>query len=578
MNKTALLFLSALALFSCAGNKDSYINPEGKIYVYTLQETSGSAAYDEAAAVACIEGIVNREYPRIFVLSKKDTIPGYWLNKFHDGWMKSTPKVEVGSLEELFKIAGKKVKGAVIWDENVPASFNVATTVAGVEDGVVLTAAMAEKYGLKVISDLRGKFDGSVTSSAKNDAYMWAKSEYLDKGLCSKRLMCLYEDPARMRAKGDIGYVITRDWAVCNRSFVYDLSPWGDEVPLDDPDQALGTDLRTYNEILSSQMKQTAGKEMTEIAGFFSFWKYCKVGGPQNKHGDVESEWESVFIMSKYNCYQNTVASGCYNQSFHSKAPQTQGKQGRPDSYIEPQKGKTYLCIFMADYDSATPLYDFMPENWEDSRRGERPLVWGLNPNLCETFPDIFQWLYETRAEGDYFTSDASAAGYFNPNQIDEKYLPLFTEHNKKYFAQWDMSLAPMILDTDQPTPAVKDAFRQFAPDGIAEIVIDFHKTGGHAPETHLWDGMPVTELLNNVCNEGSAFTTIEQEAQRFAKRLSGPSEDPQFYLIRIVWVTPSEIFDVIDRVKELRPDLDIEMLDGYNYFHCLKTMCEKNI
>jgi len=578
MKKVTLLLLSVLVLFSCNNAKNfTGINPEGKIYLYTLSGEKGPALYDEALAAVCIEGIVNREYPMLYVLSDKDTHPEYWLDKFYDGWMGSPQKVQIENFDELVKWAGKKVKGSIIWDEAVPASINVATTIAGVEDGVVLTAAMAgkfkEKYGLEVLADLRGKFDGSVTSSPKTDAYIWAKENYLDKGLCSKHLLCLYEDSVRARENGDIGYIVTRDWAVCNRSFVYDLSPWGDETPADDLDQDMGTDLKTYRALLSSQLAQTAGKEMTEIAGFFSFWKYSNMPGYPGKHGAVETEWESVFVMSEYNCYQNTVASDCYNQSFHSKAPLIKGTQGRPDTYIVPQDGKTYICIFMADYDSTTPLYAFMPENWEDSRRGERPLLWGLNPNLSETYPDIFQWLYETRASGDYFSSDASCAGYFNPNQLKEEYLPLFAEHNKKHFEQWDMSLAPMILDTDEPTPAVKDAFKQFAPDGIAQIVIDFHKTGGHAPATHVWDGMPVTELLNNVCNEGSAFSTIEAEAQRFAARLGTPSDDPQFYLIRIVWVTPSEIFDVIDRVKELRPDLDIELLDGYNYFHCLKTL-----
>ena len=37
-------------------------------------------------------------------------------------------------LGALVKLAGKRLKGAVIWDPAVPASVNVATTIAGVED------------------------------------------------------------------------------------------------------------------------------------------------------------------------------------------------------------------------------------------------------------------------------------------------------------------------------------------------------------------------------------------------------------------------------------------------------------
>ena len=41
---------------------------------------------------------------------------------------------------------------------------------------------------------------------------------------------------------------------------------------------------------------------------------------------------------------------------------------------------------------------------------------------------------------------------------------PLFTRHNKRFFERCDMSMAPMVLDWDQPTEAVKDAFVEFAP------------------------------------------------------------------------------------------------------------------
>ena len=76
--------------------------------------------------------------------------------------------------------------------------------------------------------------------------YRWAIREYLAKGRCSSHWLCLFEDPFSTRGPGNIGYVLTRDWALKNRAFVFDLSPWGDEKPQDDPDQRLGLDLETY--------------------------------------------------------------------------------------------------------------------------------------------------------------------------------------------------------------------------------------------------------------------------------------------------------------------------------------------
>ena len=155
----------------------------------------------------------------------------------------------------------------------------------------------------------------------------------------------------------------------------------------------------------------------------------------------------------------------------------------------------------MADYDSATPLYDFLPNHWRIRNRGKTPLAWGINPNLLETYPDLIAYFYETASAADTFTADASAAGYMNPNRIRKEYLPLFVRHNQRFFREADMTMAPMVLDQDQPSPDVKDAFQQFSPDGFATIVEDMHGRGGRPPEPQVWKGMPIIELLNDTCN-----------------------------------------------------------------------------
>ena len=80
------------------------------------------------------------------------------------------------------------------------------------------------------------------------------------------------------------------------------------------------------------------------------------------------------------------------------------------------------------------------------------------------------------------------------------------------------MTIAPMVLDWDQPSPDVKDAFRQFSPDGFATIVMDLHGTGGKLPEPQVWKGMPVLELINNACN----FAGTEQDRRHHGHRHQG--------------------------------------------------------
>ena len=555
---------------------------EPPLYVYELPNPGETASYDEALAVACLQGIINREGPRLCVLSSVNARPRYWLDLFSQDrqWLANRNRVAVSGLDALVKLAGDRLKGAIVWDPEVPATVNVATTIAGVRNGVVLSPELAAQclpeWNLPVLEDLRGRFDGADAASGesgskKNDAYRWAIREYLEKGLCSSHLLCLFEDACSTRAAGDLGYVVTRDWAVMNRAFVFDLSPWGDETPKDDPGQPLGTDLDTYRMILSAVLDQSAGKCMTEMTGFFAFWKYSNVAGYSSKHEPVPTEWETVHLISPYNCYQNTISSDCYNQSLHSQAPFRRLKQRRPQP-MNAVEDKAYLCFLMADYDSATPLYDFLPRHWEDPNRGKIPLAWGINPNLIETYPDLIAHFYASATPNDHFTSDASAAGYFNPNRVQPQYLHLFVEHNKRFFDATDMSIAPMVLDWDAPTPAVKDAFTKFAPDGFATIVLDMHGSGGAVPKPHVWKGMPVVELINNTCNFSSPKQTSDAI---YAAIMDRGNTKPGFYFFRIVWVPPSVILDSLAVFRTEHPDMAIEVVDPYNFFALFKRQSQ---
>jgi len=377
-------------------------------------------------------------------------------------------------------------------------------------------------------------------------------------------------DPRRRRHVPQVQ--ATRDWAVKNRAFVFDLSPWGDEKPLDDPDQRLGLDLETYRLVLAETLRQSAGRCMTELTGFVAFSKYSHMPDHPSAHEPVPTEWETVWLMSPYNCYQNTISSDCFNQSLHSQAPRRPLEQRRAAKPVQ-LENKAYLCVLMADYDSATPLYEFLPNHWHNAARGQIPLAWGINPNLLETYPDLIAYFYSTASPADTFTSDASAAGYMNPNRIRPEHLPLFVQHNQRFFREADMTLAPMVLDWDQPSPAVKDAFRQFAPDGFATIVMDLHGTGGKLPEPHVWKRMPVLELINNACNFAGAEPTADILSRAIADR---GNRTPGFYLFRIVWVNPTNIAETLAALRRKRPELDFEVVAPHAFFALFRQFHER--
>ena len=168
----------------------------------------------------------------------------------------------------------------------------------------------------------------------------------------------------------------------------------------------------------------------------------------------------------------------------------------------------------------------------------------------------------------DTFTADASAAGYMNPNRIRPENLPLFVRHNQAFFREADMTIAPMVLDWDAPSAAVKDAFRQFAPDGYGSMVWDLHTNTGERPVPHVWKGMPVVELIN----DANEFPGPEQTAGLVAKAINARGNHvPGFYFFRIVWVSPTQVLEMLASLRRQQPTLDFEVLDVHTFFALFK-------
>ena len=129
------------------------------------------------------------------------------------------------------------------------------------------------------------------------------------------------------------------------------------------------------------------------------------------------------------------------------------------------------------------------------------------------------------------------------------------------------------MLDWDQPTDAVKDAFTQFAPDGFATIVMDLHGTGGTVPKPHVWKGMPVTELLNDTCNFASPQQTADAMYNAIKKR--GDTR-PGFHFFRIVWTPPSSVIESLEVLRKDHPEFEFEVVDPYAFFSLFKEALGK--
>jgi hypothetical protein len=177
-------------------------------YAEFLSPTDG---FEHTHTIAALSGLANRDSPTLLVLwTPSDTV---WLDYVRSpgGWLDPTSTntsfitVESGNLSALVTAVGTAVKGVVLYDPSVPATSNVASTIAGVKGLLPIaynpTGGPTSVYHqlvasnvLQVVTSLVGKFNGSRTGSAKCDAYLWAKEMYLDTGETNPRLLAYYVD------------------------------------------------------------------------------------------------------------------------------------------------------------------------------------------------------------------------------------------------------------------------------------------------------------------------------------------------------------------------------------------------
>src|SRR5262249_42602936 len=133
-------------------------------------EMPGHAA-DVLTLAVTLEGIVNRTRPRIYVSDGGDG-DRLWLDELHG----LTPKVfDPPTLLPKYRA---EIAGIVIYDDALADTLNLATTIAGVEGGVVASPALgatlkAAPYNLPVIADLRTHHFAS-----KLDVYQYELDNY----------------------------------------------------------------------------------------------------------------------------------------------------------------------------------------------------------------------------------------------------------------------------------------------------------------------------------------------------------------------------------------------------------------
>ena len=185
------------------------------ILVYNLSYTDSlprADAFEHTHLVAALSGLANRDAPRLYTpylpadaewMAQLTTPSTAWL---HNATFEVVPSGSGGALRALVNRTRSiaRLRGIVLYDPNVPATSNVASTAAGVENLLPVCkrtgssefptvydqlvgngSEMTKKPLLPVLLDLTAQGFHSAPS-AKAAAYLWAIKRYLNSSSSSE--------------------------------------------------------------------------------------------------------------------------------------------------------------------------------------------------------------------------------------------------------------------------------------------------------------------------------------------------------------------------------------------------------
>jgi autotransporter-associated beta strand protein len=306
---------------------------------------------------ASMQGIVNRTQPRMGCISSGSE-EGKWTwftNHVRNYRMNSGYNL-------LCRYAGE-LSGLVVHDTNLTHTLNLATTIAGITNGLICDPSLLDMltnapYNLPVLVDLRGKF------TDKYQVYGYLYTNYWSQ--CTHRII------AGMQTNV---HGCLRDYLVAVKAACMWLDPGN--VTAD-----------------ATALAQFTGG-MKAVAGVYMGW--------------VPDEGADVSWLATYGI--PVLASDYYlNGSLYSGFPVPINIPAIPS--VPTLQNKVYVCFFLSDGDNVAYMQHKMRGQWNDSARGKVPIGWTTSPLACDIDPGMLNYYWNSATSNDCLVSGPSGAGY----------------------------------------------------------------------------------------------------------------------------------------------------------------------
>ena len=357
---------------------------------------------------ATLQGIVNRVRPRIYLVEahQSGSEDLSWLNSLNVPYTMHRDPWDIVQMYRRF------IKGVIIYDPHLMDTINVATTMAGLYDGVVASPVLAQKltaapYNLPIIQDLRGKFATNLAANLWQIQNLWPSTTHrmligLSPG-ADYKYTCYICNPASF----------LRDYAVANRAMVFWLPVRNNST------------LALFQRILSTVQPGTP------YLGWY------------------DSEFPGVRLASSYGVYTLAADSLSNLTVFSGVRVATPGIKRIA---APPLRKKIYVTLTMSEGDNLQYDQNKMRALWDSRGRGSVPINWSISPLLVDAAPAMLNYYQRTASPNDLLVAGPSGAGYFYPSAWPAYHLSTYLRQSNSYLTRANLHIV-FDLEDGKPMP-----------------------------------------------------------------------------------------------------------------------------
>ncbi len=397
---------------------------------------------DVQVLLLSMQGLVNRDAPRLYFI-----YPEGWDFRFTGSLMQylTTSKYftfkPLQSLRKTFTLFRDDLKGYIIWDKERPVTLDVAFTLAGLKDAIVISEdllPLVEGSDLPLVADLRKMFTGM----SNPEIYRWVFERYRKE--CSPdMLVWLGGETGNVRKPG------IADWGVMNRAFFADLSTEEKDT----------TEYEVSREIFSSY------QPLSILYGWHVYGKdkerdYVKLA---SRYG---LRVEGLHTLPNISFVHHIPLDKDF--SFHNNHSAEAGKKYKPEK-------KVYISCVQTDCLGLGA--------WNQPGRGEIPYAWEVTMNWYHIAPVLLEYFYSQATPRDYFIGSLSGPGYIYPKAVPDTLLPALLDSawslmqalDLNVFEIMDYSQGATLEGNTDLTKKVIDTYYKHMPGSIGFI-------NGYAP------------------------------------------------------------------------------------------------